>query len=152
MPFSSLWKCAEAPDFFKSTILTPTFSSKAEVKVTGSATGAGAAAGHGQHPSSGAGRQRQLRAPPASPGTAPHPSPAELHPGPGTAPLAELNLYRAQGQQKGWLSSPCFCNYICESSRDTWERRLGNANARKENHHLSRMLWGLFLSMRAVRL
>lgn len=53
------------------------------------------------------GRRRQLRAQPASPCTAPHPGLAELHPD-GT-----------RGRQKGWLSSPCFRNYICEITAGT---------------------------------
>lgn len=68
------------------------------------------------------GRRRQLRARPASPCTAPHPGLAELHPGPGRAPqpsLAELHPDGTRGRQKGWLSSPCFRNYICEITAGT---------------------------------
>lgn len=96
--------------FSKSTILTPTFSYKAEVKVTVEVP-----QWLGQQrvvvsiPALLAvrGRRRQLRARPASPCTAPHPG------------LAELNPDGTRGRQKGWLSSPCFRNYICEITAGT---------------------------------
>lgn len=53
------------------------------------------------------GRRRQLRARPASPCTALHPS------------LAELQPDGTRGRQKGWLSSPCFRNCICEITAGT---------------------------------
>lgn len=60
---------------FKSTILTPTFSYKAEVKVTGSAAGAEAVAGRGQHPSSAGGCVGQAATAPGTNGEPGHSSP-----------------------------------------------------------------------------
>lgn len=122
----------------KSTILTPTFSYKAEVKAA-------------ENASRWFERQQvlvsilpllqmckwgQLSTASASPGRAPKPSLAELHSGP----------YRARGWQKGWLSNPCFHNSICTITAGRHMRAgPSTTNIQEKNHHLPRMLQGFLL-------
>lgn len=102
-----------------STILTPTFSYKAEAKVARNAS---------------RWLERvvvsilpllvdvQRGAAPNSTGEPGHGS--QTQPG-----WAALRLYRARGWQKGWLSNPCFRNYICEI---TAGRHVRAGNFRKQ--------------------